>query len=306
MHFHFDDSNVSCTSPRSLENLQECNHIRITRERITYHTQHFEQHHRYAIRNGETPTISRMKGIVMFETCQNVFYEFHLSGSTKRQRVRYLFLSFTYSERTHSYTTNKSHSCHSLLCSSLATIPLECYARTQVQLLRLDVIRSRKTRIVAIGPGLDVKRSREFMSRLLQDCCVVEDEKRVVVSSWQRLVRTDKHFIMSRNGFFSLAEPEDMNRKDLSTRYGIDFDSLLDEFVCRVNMSNLPVLFLCNVMLNEDDDDDDSRLYAVSACPLGYETNEKALLDIWSRISEISNLSVRRMLKQIPSCRCDI
>ena len=195
----------------------------------------------------------------MFETCQNVFYEFHLSGSTKRQRV---------------------------------------------QLLRLDVIRSRKTRIVAIGPGLDVKRSREFMSRLLQDCCVVEDEKRVVVSSWQRLVRTDKHFLMSRNGFFSLAEPEDMNRKDLSTRYGIDFDSLLDEFVCRVNMSNLPVLFLCNVMLNEDDDD--SRLYAVSACPLGYETNEKALLDIWSRISEISLLSVRRMLKQIPSCRCDI
>ena len=53
-------------------------------------------------------------------------------------------------------------------------------------------------------------------------------------------------------------------------------------------MSNLPVLFLCNVMLNEDDDDD-SHLHAVSACPLGYETNEKALLDIWSRISEISS-----------------
>ena len=229
---------------------------------------HILTNDRYAIRNGKTPILSRMKGVVMFAMCPNVFYEFHLSGSTKRQRV---------------------------------------------QLIRLErpINRSRKTRIVAIGPGLGVKKNRELMSSLLQDCCCnpVDEKGKVVSSSWKRLICTDQRFEMSSLGtFFRLAVPQDMNRKDLSTRYGIDFDSLLDEFVRRVNMSRLPVLLLLNrlVLTDREDNGGGGELYAVSTCPLGYEKNEKTLLDTWSQISALSSVPIQRMLKQIPSCRCDI
>jgi G3E family GTPase len=218
----------------------------------------------YAVRNGETPTVLRMKGIIMFKTCPSVFYEFHLSGSTKRQRV---------------------------------------------QLLRLEnpPSRSKKTRIVAIGPGLCVKKNRDLMSHLLQDCTGSTTTTTTTSSSWQLLIHKDERFDVSPRGmYFRFAVPKGLesSRNDLSTRYGVDFDTLLEEYVRRVNMTKLPILILLCKLLDDDEcDDETSALYAVSSCPLGYD-DEKSLLDLWCHVASLSSIPIQRMKRQIPSCRC--
>lgn len=253
------------------------------------------------------PSVVRMKGTVIFDRSEQ--YEFQLSGSAHRQRVQLLRMSTDY-EDCFSFSVSSS--------SIVAIGPDLCTDKQRQQFLE------HLQNLTRSSPPPDEdggEWSTKFASRTTMWHRLIKEDESMELLRPLRAVKVrgeELHVDGGDDGdvvLFRIGAPKDIGftAVGLETRYGIDFDAIVKEFVRRVNAANLPLLLrvtrarLPKATKHADGADTDGESAVVSCVALTVPVGVVAEADIrkvWSCVRACASEPIKRMKRRIPACRC--